>query len=235
MERKDKHGKKPLVVLDFDGTLVPIVRNPSDASIEPSALSHLKALSKHTQIVILTGRPAAFVSRQLGVLCVGVIGLHGNRAKSSEGIRRLLAIAKKCFSQVNGVLIEKKPAGFAVHYRNAPGKKQVRVKKELALFAKRANAMVIAGRKCVEFMPLGSTTKSEVLEGMIKANPHLRILYVGDDISDAKAIHNAQKYSNFTGALVRSSEVRANGVEKIERQALFSFLQKHIGDSKNKP
>jgi len=222
-------AQKPLVILDFDGTLAPIVPNPEDARIGRGTLRKLFALSKKADLAILTGRPKDFVLRQLGGVRVRVIGLHGNRQSRMEaGMLKLLALAKKRFARVGGVRIEKKPTGFAVHYRNVTKAKRAGVEHSIRRFAKGADAKVLGGRRAIEFLPPGSKAKADSLAGIVQKNSGRLVLYIGDDQSDAEAILRARRRRNFQGALIRSSEVRARGIKKISRSELFKFIANRI-------
>ncbi|MFH0817122.1 MAG: hypothetical protein V1909_00635, partial [Candidatus Micrarchaeota archaeon] len=59
------------------------------------------------------------------------------------------------------------------------------------------------------------------------------VLFIGDDYSDRESILRMQKYPNFTGALVKSREVRSKGTKTISRSELFSFIENFINGNRN--
>ena len=229
MPKPLRRARRPLVVLDFDGTLAPITPRPGDARIGQSTLHKLRELSAIADLAILTGRPGTFARKQLAGVKARVIGSHGNRQiRMGRGMRNLLALAKKRFSGVRGLFVEEKPSGFALHYRNVGKARLGSVKRSMRGFAKGTGATVLAGRKAVEFLPPGAKTKADALDAIVRRNKERHVLYVGDDQSDAKAILRAGVNRNFTGALIRSGEVRAGGVRKISRDGLFRFIARAL-------
>jgi len=229
MKTKSKEEGKPLIILDFDGTLAPIVSTPKHARATPYTLRKLQEFSKRADIIILTGRPRAFVKKQISNLRVRVIGIHGNREKSGwKKGAGLFLLAKRKFNPMKGIMVEKKPMGFAVHYRNVAKSMQGKIERSIRIFTKTANATVVEGRKCFEFLPLGAKKKSDVLLEIIRRNKGRCVLFIGDDQSDAEAVHRAKQHGNFIGILIKSNEVRAKGIRKINRRNLFSFMEDFI-------
>jgi len=141
---------------------------------------------------------------------------------------KLLTLAKARFAPIRGIQIEKKPAGFAVHYRNVRKSQLVSAERSIRKFAKITDALVLNGRKSFEFLPPGSKTKTDTLVSILRKNSRRLVLYIGDDQSDVEAILGARWHKNFRGALIRSSEVQAGGIRKISRRELFSFIVESI-------
>src|SRR5688500_5679896 len=78
---------RAVVCLDFDGTLAPIVDDPDQAHVHPSAADALVALGSHFQAVaVVTGRPV----RQ--VLSLGDLDEVGRRLTDAGG--RLLVLGQ---------------------------------------------------------------------------------------------------------------------------------------------
>ena len=66
------------VMLDFDGTLAPIVPEPEDAYPWPGVAEVLSDLVGRAALVaIVTGRPESFVRGVLDVPKLEVVGLYG--------------------------------------------------------------------------------------------------------------------------------------------------------------
>ena len=65
--------------IDFDGTLVPIVRRPELVDFDAgrqAALAHLAGLQK-MRVTVISGRPLADVSRLIGIPTITCAGNHG--------------------------------------------------------------------------------------------------------------------------------------------------------------
>src|SRR5437868_1369367 len=71
---------------DFDGTLAPIAPRPDLASLPPRARDALAALVQrpHTEVAIVSGRPAATVAQLVPVEGVTWVGNHGMECWSSS-------------------------------------------------------------------------------------------------------------------------------------------------------
>lgn len=236
MGKKSTAGRKPgkprpLAVFDFDGTLAAITRNPADARIPAASLRQLAKISAVSRVIILTGRQSGFVQPQLrGIGGVKLLGLHGNaRLRKGRPLRALEGMAEKLAKKIPGALVEGKPTGFVFHYRKAR-KNERQMKKLLApLFAAALRAAkTITGRKSFEFLPKGALTKKETLLRLVKRNPGRRVLFVGDDASDCKALLACSRFHNFRGALVRSQETRCGKVKSIKRGSVFQFALQAI-------
>ncbi len=121
-----------LVACDFDGTLAPIVNNPSDAKADEQSLLATAALANmpFTHGSVISGRSL----EDLSVLVAGVprlwlVGSHGAELdvgslatlppRVTELLARVRAEVVRASAGIEGLLIEDKPAGVALHYRNA--------------------------------------------------------------------------------------------------------------------
>lgn len=224
-------AKRPLVVFDFDGTLSPIAKHPKDAKVPEAGKRRLRKIALAADIIILTGRSSRFVRARLaGIRGMKIIGLHGN--EGMQKTRLLSALekeARKVAAKVPGVLVEKKPSGFTLHYRNAGIGEQEAEKMLSPLFLKaQGEAKVIKGRKCFEFLPKGASTKSTALARLSLENPQRRVVFIGDDESDLAAIENASALPNFTGAIVESEEIDAGRAKRVHREGIYAFVEKTI-------
>lgn len=120
-----------LVVLDFDGTLSPLVEHPDDSELNPGARAAIAALLERTTVVVLTGRPVDDVLPRLEELPVGVVGGHGTQAITVEGERTSLLDVdalqetlttleerlRELVDEDAGWFVEPKPTSIGVHRR----------------------------------------------------------------------------------------------------------------------
>ncbi|HUA95258.1 MAG TPA: trehalose-phosphatase [Acidimicrobiales bacterium] len=123
------------VLLDFDGTLAPIVEDPAAARPLPGVSALLVELGVRFGVVaVVSGRPAAFLASHLGVAPgVRLIGLYGLEEVGKEAgpgltaavlepwrrtLERLADEAER--SAPPGVSVERKGIGLTLHYRLAP-------------------------------------------------------------------------------------------------------------------
>ena len=108
------------ILLDYDGSLAPIVDRPQDAVPADGAVEVLATLvDRAGSVTIVTGRPASFVRELLpvpGLEVVGLYGLEGRPALPAD----LDAAVTAAIGDEPGVHLEDKDASIAVHFRMAP-------------------------------------------------------------------------------------------------------------------
>ena len=119
-----------VVLLDFDGTLAPIVSEPGKARMNARMRRALEACARRFPVAIVTGRALADVRKRVRVLGVSFAGNHGFewsiRGKSgvvpiAPRLVRALAKVKEQLvmlaTRYKGAFVEDKKHSLAVHYR----------------------------------------------------------------------------------------------------------------------
>ena len=188
--------------LDFDGTLVDIAPRP-DAVRASSELSDL--LSRLHQrlegrVAILTGRAAADVADLLGTVTIMVGGHHGLETSGRTGgdVKRpdvldsVVSDLRQLEAEYPGVLVEDKPLGVALHYRQAPDAEEAcRTAAQSA--AQRSGLEIQPGKMVFELKPQGAN-KGDALKAMMAEEPFAgtRPIFLGDDLTDEPAFRAAQ-------------------------------------------
>ena len=131
--RRCKSAQSRLLLLDYDGTLVPFHDAPSMACPSEEIRTTLLALADlpETQVVILSGRDKYNLERCLDGLPVALVAEHGVWVRETDGqwrmIRPLLndwkeqirPILERFSSRVPGTFVEDKDFSMAWHYRQA--------------------------------------------------------------------------------------------------------------------
>jgi trehalose 6-phosphate synthase/phosphatase len=191
-----------VLLLDYDGTLVPFAPVPEKATPDPALLDLLSRLAGRpaTDVHLVSGRPRDVMDAWLGALPVWLHAEHGLWSRPPDGAWTSMptpsldwlgparALLDEMRDRTPGSLVEEKTAGLAWHYR--------RVDPELG--ARRAHALaerllelahhepvdVLTGEKVVEVRPRG------IHKGVISdrithdARPGTGILAMGDDRTD---------------------------------------------------
>src|SRR5450759_124477 len=135
-------GRRPVVFLDYDGTLTPIVERPQDAVISESMREAVRALARRCTVCVVSGRDRAVVQELMGVDDLVVAGSHGFdiwspdagtlEHEASGGFAALLALVTNRVRDesgaIDGALIEPKKASVAVHYRLVSDSERPRIK-----------------------------------------------------------------------------------------------------------
>jgi trehalose 6-phosphate phosphatase len=192
-------AKRLLVALDFDGVLAPIVDVPSDARPLPESAAAVGALATllDTTVALLSGRGLADLAAVSGFGSpIRMVGSHGGEFDDGapgldddqrERIGRLDAELRKLVDGEPGVVLEHKPAGIAVHVRNAPADVGSRV-----LEAVRAGPAAWEGVEAtpgkavldLAVMDINKGVALDVLRERVEADA---VFFAGDDVTDETA------------------------------------------------
>ena len=195
---------RALIALDFDGTLAPIVSEPSAARPQPGALSALQRLATAVgTLAIVTGRPAS-VAVELGgfagVPGLIVIGHHGwERWEGGEltspppppevaQARGQLPGALAEAGAPDGTWVEDKSHALVVHTRRTadPEAALALLAGPLADFADQTGLDSKPGRLVVELRARG-VDKGTAITTLAAERDPAAVLFAGDDLGDIPA------------------------------------------------
>ena len=210
----EKHiaNKFVLLLLDYDGTLAPIVKSPDKALISKRARDLLNKLSAYPacKIAIITGRSAKDIKDKIGIRNIIYASNHGLQIKGPginfiaplpADFRKLLWKIKKDLEKtlhsVKGIFLEDKGASFSVHYRLVNKRLipfVVWTLLKIVLPSVRKKKMVIAlGKKVLEIRPPIKWNKGNAIlwllnkhKSALRDKPIMPI-YIGDDVTDEDA------------------------------------------------
>ena len=123
-------ARRPLVLLDYDGTLVAHQRVPEAAAPTAAVERALRRLVERATVYVISGRPATTLDRWIGHLGVGLVCEHGLAIRPPGGqwssfrdidVATLRGIAEPLLldfqRRTPGSQIEYKRASIAWHYR----------------------------------------------------------------------------------------------------------------------
>jgi trehalose 6-phosphate phosphatase len=182
-----------LIVLDYDGTLAPIVPHPPDARMRESTRGLLHAVARRLPVVVLSGRARNEALRLLeGAPLLEVIGSHGVEAPGMPPVRFVERVARwrsrlaQHLRPLAGVAIEDKQYSLAVHYRHAGDPAAARHEIELAA-SQLEGARLLGGKAVVNIVPREGPDKGAALQSVRKRLGCARALFVGDDDTDEDA------------------------------------------------
>lgn len=200
---------RSLIALDFDGTLAPIVSEPSAARAHPEALPTLRRLTSAVgTLAIITGRPAP-VAVELGgfgdIPGLIVVGHHGFERWEAGQLsspppppeiataRARLPQALAAAGAPDGIWVEDKEHALVVHTRRAadPQAALDRLTGPLADFAAAAGLDAKPGRLVIELRPAG-VNKGAALAALIEERDPTAVLFAGDDLGDLPAFEAVQ-------------------------------------------
>jgi trehalose 6-phosphate phosphatase len=181
-----------LLAFDYDGTLAPIVADPSVARMRPGTRRLLAAVARRYPCVVISGRSRRDVIRRVGSIPIWhVSGNHGlepwaqddgYRSKVRRWVRRL----ERDLAAYPGVVVEDKTYSVTVHYRNALQKRRAaRAVDEAA--GRLPDARLLGGKDAVSVIPRGAANKGTALDRTRRLLVCDTAIYLGDDVTDEDA------------------------------------------------
>jgi trehalose 6-phosphate phosphatase len=214
-------GPGVIVALDFDGTLSPIVEDPTQAHIHPDAGDVLVALARKVlAVAVVTGRPARQVLDLGGLEEVGdavaaagkelyVFGQYGNERWSSShrsiagprpphGLSTFLRELPRTLRDADAAdaYVEEKGLAVAVHTRRLP-EPEATFERLLPVLKEQADAhdlIVEPGRNVIEVRSDGMD-KGLVVDRLITQLDAKGFLFAGDDLGDVDAFETVAAYA----------------------------------------
>ena len=196
------------VLTDFDGTLAPIVEDPTAAKALPGAVLTLHRLARHyRRVAVISGRPAEFLVRQLRLdhdeLLAGetagegliVSGLYGLQAASAGVVTAhpdcetwkpvIDTVADEADEQMpEGVIVERKILTVTLHYRTHPEAADW-VKAWAEETAARTGLHLHPARMSEELIPPIPINKGKVVGDLSQGLE--AVCFFGDDVGDLPA------------------------------------------------
>jgi trehalose 6-phosphate phosphatase len=232
-----RHRAEAGIFCDLDGTLAPIVVDPSAARPVPGAAEVLDRLAQeYACVAVISGRPVSFLAEVLGSsdpgesrprrspLLFGLYGLewtgqdgsvHRHRAglEAQALIPNLVQEARVALPEP--VYVEDKGVALGLHWRPAPDW-EPEVRRVAAQLARKSGLSVTEGRMCLELRPFEPMDKGKVVDDLMAP---LRFgCFFGDDRGDLAAF-SALDRALDRGALVAKVAVASpeSPAELLER------------------
>jgi trehalose 6-phosphate phosphatase len=189
-----------LVASDFDGTIAPIVSEPTLAEANRESLVALRSLSQmpQTHVAIISGRALKdLAARTIDVEHLHLVGSHGSEFEAGFAtplapqtqalLTRLETEVQSVAEGVSGSVVEPKPAGLAFHYRNADEQlAEQAVEAILDGPGREAGVYVRRGKKVLE-LSVVQTDKGQALRALRQRLGASAVLFFGDDVTDEDA------------------------------------------------
>jgi trehalose 6-phosphate phosphatase len=185
--------RRPLIALDFDGTLAPIVATPDLARVPLPVSSRLRKLRDLLQVAILTGRSIGDVSGRLDFEPHFVIGNHGAEDGVEERERRLQAgldpvrelLVRRADDVARvGVTVEDKRLSLALHYRLSRNAEAARRLISELVPGNLDSVRVVPGKMVANVVHADAPNKAQALFELVERCAADCAIFVGDDAND---------------------------------------------------
>ena len=227
------NSEKRLLLLDYDGTLIPFFRRPEEAKPDKELLEILKQLSQDSRLVIISGRDKDTLERWFGHLNVGLVAEHGFWIKdegkwqlieplSNEWKDEVRPVLQLYVDRTPGSFLEEKDFSLVWHYRNVdPELAKIRVnelKEALLTFATNYNLEVLEGNKVIEIKNSGINKGVAAAHWLSKEDWDF-ILAIGDDWTDEYlfATLSEKAYTIKIGTAPSKARYHLNSVDDVRR------------------
>ncbi len=239
-----------LLCTDYDGTLVPFTTDFANTNTPSRVLDTLEGVadSPRVEVAIISGRSLIDLERLVPLQKLTLAGLHGAQIRFSDGERycwpgietvvptlnRIKDGLYEVFRDYNGVFIEDKHYGIAVHFRQYPGGGQ-RVRDTFHGLVREkgwngcSGLQVLEGAKVIELRPQGpdkGTALHTFRERMCSEG--CATAYIGDDTTDEDAFRVLTDLTRDYPILV-SEETNVNSCARYrldDSRQVHGFLNK---------
>jgi len=207
LERGNATDRKPMpepppallgaasLFLDFDGTLIEIAERPDAVTVSARLARVMQRLLVGLQgrVAVISGRPAEQVGALLGqpIPIVGSHGLEfgGDLARLGKGSRppalvEALAAMRALADRRPDLLVEDKPFGVALHYRQCPAA-EAECRALAEELAARHGLQVQPGKMMIEVRAPGGD-KGTAIRTLMRETPFAQgtPVFMGDDLTD---------------------------------------------------
>jgi trehalose 6-phosphate synthase/phosphatase len=238
------------LLLDYDGTLVPFVNDPTQARPDAELLDLFAGLDADpaNEVVIVSGRPRRDLEEWFGHLPVTLVAEHGVWLRPKGGLWRMLKtittewkervrpILQLYVDRLPGALLEEKEFSLAWHYRRAdPEQASLRAMElldDLAGYTRNIDVQVLEGNKVLEVRNTGITKGTAALEWLADRAPDF-ILAIGDDWTDEDLFRAlpASAYSVRVGLAQTAAKYHLGNYSAVRRLLRELVVVDHPGQS----
>lgn len=202
-------GADAALFLDFDGTLVAIAETPEAVEVPDELVPLLIELHDLLDgaLAVVSGRQIDVLDRFLTPLRLPAAGEHGVQRRDAEGgmqeqpphdLRAVLDAANALAAEHAGLLVERKHAAIALHYRLAPQLEALCLEKMAEVIGDQPQFELLHGKRVVEIKPAG-VNKGIAIAAFLKEAPFAgrRPFFAGDDTTDESGFAVAQSHGGI--------------------------------------
>jgi trehalose 6-phosphate phosphatase len=199
------------ILVDYDGTLAPIVDDPGGAVPLPGIPEALSRLHRvYALVAVVSGRPATYLRSHLpaGPLLIGLYGLEEVRDDEivthpdAAPWRQVIddAAAAAVAELPIGVGVEHKGLSLTLHVRRHPELVEV-VDRWATAVGERSGLHVRRARRSAELHPAVATDKGTVVRALLDDVDI--VCFIGDDVGDLPAFDALDEFAAAGGTAVR--------------------------------
>jgi len=203
--------RRPVVFLDYDGTLTPIVARPDLALLSDRMRNTLRDLARHYTTAIISGRALEDVRQLVALDDVYYAGNHGleiagpgsTQINNEKGLAFVEAVDKAYreilpqVEDIEGVLVENKKFSLSVHYRLVDEERITEIEQIVdRMLTQQVMLKKHHGKKVFEIRPCIDWDKGKALLWLLQTleldGDDVLPIYIGDDVTDEDAFRVLQ-------------------------------------------
>ncbi|HEU4587063.1 MAG TPA: bifunctional alpha,alpha-trehalose-phosphate synthase (UDP-forming)/trehalose-phosphatase [Gemmatimonadales bacterium] len=192
-----------VLLLDYDGTMVPFAPTPDAAAPDAELLDLLRALANRpeTEVHVVSGRDRRSLASWLGGLPVELHAEHGawRRSPGQSNWRRsikgdlplrdeIMTFLEEAAARVPGALVEEKAVSVAWHYRRADPRLAASGLRWLRTMLRRhlppGSVDLLAGEQVLEIRPVGIDKGGVARRVLAEVPSDALVVAMGDDHTD---------------------------------------------------
>jgi trehalose 6-phosphate synthase/phosphatase len=238
-----------LILLDYDGTLIPFASHPQLAFPDARLMELLRTLSADpgNHVFIISGRTKETLSDWFSETGIGLIAEHGVWIREKGSDWRLLkpletgwkpgigSILKDFAERLPGSFLEPKEFSIAWHYRNADPELGLLRAKELVdtlvQFTANLDVQVLEGKKVVEVRCAGANKGTAASFCKETFGPGFT-LAIGDDVTDEDLFRALPADSDTIRVGMKASYAGHNLRDYVEVRSLLEDMARADGRKK---
>jgi trehalose 6-phosphate synthase/phosphatase len=229
-----------VLLLDYDGTLVPFAGEPKQARPDADLLDLLRGLGAvpGNEVLILSGRTRWDMEEWFGQLPVSLVAEHGVWLRPQGGGWRMLAAVTAAWKErvrpvlqlyvgrLPGAMVEEKEFSLAWHYRRADAEQAARCLRELsdalATVTRNSDVQVLEGNRVLEVRNAGVSKGAAATQWLAAGGTKGRmefVLAIGDDWTDEDMFRAlpASAYSICVGRAQTAARYYLNSHTAVRR------------------
>lgn len=214
--------------LDYDGTLTPLIDDPSRAHLDPESRSVLGQVTELHPVTIVSGRDTSVVRSLTGVEGVTYAGSHGHEIQYEDGtiyrhpdsvdaLGVLTAAGTRLEDELAAtpdVTVERKEFAIAVHTRLASEEARNRAYGVVERLADTTDGLVMTSGKDVrELRPDNTWNKGTAIAYLVETRYPGRVpIFIGDDRTDEDGFRAVRELGGIA-AIVGLTEQKSTAAE----------------------
>lgn len=231
-----------LLLLDYDGCLVPFASRPELAVPDSDLLRTLEQLTNKEgcDVYIVSGRDGATLQKWLGHLSLGIVAEHGAAVRLRDGVwynntasrftewmLDIERIMNEYVMACPGSFIEKKQSSIAWHYRMAEEdnvtESMAKLLERLHIYADETQLTVLSGHKVIE-VKNATYNKGTAASALANEKQYDLIIAIGDDKTDEDMFAALSDRQNAATIKVGAHHTKAK-YRLLDIQMVRAFLR----------